>query len=353
MTATIEEERLASGWLALTLRNEAMEVVLLPHKGSEIYALRARRHELDLLWKAPWGLRPPPVHAGTGAASQAAWLDHYAGGWQELFPNAGDACQHAGAPHPFHGEASLVPWDYELVVGPGGVPAVQLGVRLARAPFRLEKRVRLDPERPVLFLEERVTNEGRTPLPFMWGHHPAYGAPFLQEGCLLEVPAAAYEANEPQTSPHSWVIPGERSPWPHVSRAGGGTVDLSRVPGPGAAVANLGYLLDMAEGWYALTNPRLGLGIGLAWPREVFSCLWLWQELGGTPDYPWYGAAYVMGVEPHTSHPGQGLVRAIERGTARTLEPGESLAANVTAVLFEPRGSVRRVTLDGDVEFGP
>src|SRR5688572_11013808 len=111
--ATVEEGRHPSGWRTLTLRNEQMEVVVLPEKGSEIFALRSRRHDLDVLWKAPWGLRPPPV-AAAAAVDAAAWLDHYGGGWQELFPNGGDACVYAGAPHTFHGEASVVPWTYEI-----------------------------------------------------------------------------------------------------------------------------------------------------------------------------------------------------------------------------------------------
>src|SRR5438094_7244161 len=41
---TIGEETLPSGWRALRLRNEHLEVLLLPEKGSEIYALRSLPH---------------------------------------------------------------------------------------------------------------------------------------------------------------------------------------------------------------------------------------------------------------------------------------------------------------------
>jgi hypothetical protein len=128
-------------------------------------------------------------------------------------------------------------------------------------------------------------------------------------------------------------------------------VDLSAVPGPEARVANLGYALELDEGWYALRNPGLGLGVGLLWPVDVFSCVWIWQEFRGTLDYPWYGSVYVMGVEPHSSVPGRGLVRALERGTARWLEPSESLEVEVSAILFEERGRVRRISPDGMIEY--
>jgi hypothetical protein len=85
----------------------------------------------------------------------------------------------------------------------------------------------------------------------------------------------------------------------------------------------------------------------------VFSCVWLWQEFCGSPGYPWYGTVYVMGVEPHTSHPGHGLVRALERGTARWLGPGERIEVTLLAVLYEGRGQVQRITAAGDVIFAP
>jgi hypothetical protein len=345
MATTIETEDLPGGWRAVRLCNAEMEVILLPDKGSEIYALRSLRHDVDVLWKSPWGLRPPPVPSSSGPESQSVWLDHYGGGWQELFPNAGNACTVGGVPHTFHGEASIVPWRHQITSGPSGVPEVQLDVRLARTPFRIEKRVWLDPDRPVLNLWERITNEGITPQPFMWGHHPAFGAPFLDGNCRLDVPAATYLAKESRGASN-----GARFPWPRAKHPGGGDTDLSHIPGPDAALSTMGYLLDLSEGWYALSNPEMKLGVALTWPTSVFPCVWLWQELGGTQGYPWHGAVYVMGVEPHTSWPGSGLVTALEQGTARTLGPGESIEATLATILFEPQGTVTRVTPQGQIQ---
>ncbi|HET7772068.1 MAG TPA: DUF4432 family protein [Chloroflexota bacterium] len=348
----VTTDRLPSGWEAVRLRNDALGVTLLPGKGGEIYSFSAlRQGGVDLLWKSPWGLRPPPVPSASGPESQAVWLDHYGGGWQELLPNAGGPCSVNGAAHSFHGEASVVPWDYAIERPDGAPPRVRLAVRLARTPFQIEKLVSLDADRPVLRLWERVTNQGTSPQPFMWGHHPAFGAPFLAGGCRLDVPAGAFLSNAPQVSPNTWIAAGERSAWPHVKRANGGTVDLSVVPGPESRTDNFGYLLDVEAGWYALSNDALGLGFALAWPLDVFPCVWLWQELCGTQGYPWYGTTYVMGVEPHSSPTAAGLAAAIERGTARTLQPGESIEATLTASLFVPRGTVTHVTPDGDPTF--
>jgi hypothetical protein len=352
---TAVAETLPSGWRAVHLRGAEVEVTILPEKGGEIYAFTARRHGprgTDVLWKSPWGLRPPPIPSSAGQESQAVWLDHYGGGWQELLPNAGGACTVNGAPHTFHGEASVVPWETEIDVPRGGYPRLHLKVRLRRTPLRVEREMWLDPDAPVLHIRERITNEGAVPQPFMWGHHPAFGAPFLDGGCRLDVPAKTFLAHTPQVSPTSPIAAGIRSPWPHAARAdGSGTLDLSRIPGPDSPTDRFGYLLDLEAGWYALSNDALGLGFALTWPLDVFPCVWLWQELRGTQSYPWYGAAYVMGVEPHTSPTPEGLATAIERGTARTLQPGESLEATLTATLFTPRGTVTHVTPDGAVQF--
>ncbi|WP_344832616.1 hypothetical protein [Nonomuraea dietziae] len=40
--------------------------------------------------------------------------------------------------------------------------------------------------------------------------------------------------------------------------------------------------------------------------------LWLWQELGASTDWPWWGAAYVVGLEPFSSMPTDGLSAAVD-----------------------------------------
>jgi hypothetical protein len=341
------------GWRAVHLRNDALQVTILPGKGGEIHSLIDRRTGTDLLWKAPWGLRPPPISVPAGPDSQFAWMDHYAGGWQEMFPNPGGACTVAGAAHTFHGEASVVPWTCTAAPDEDGKAVARMEARLARTPFRLEKHIALDPARPVLRIWERITNEGSDPQPYAWGHHPAFGAPFLAGGCRLDVPARTFLAAEEQVSPRATVQGGARSEWPNAVAAGGaGTVDLSIVPAPESHTDRFGYILDLEEGWYALSNDELGIGFALSWPLDVLSCVWLWQELGGTREYPWWGNTYVMGVEPNTSYPADaGLATAIERGNARTLAPGESQEIALTAALFTPRGRVKHVSPHGTVAF--
>ena len=86
------------------------------------------------------------------------------------------------------------------------------------------------------------------------------------------------------------------------------------------------------------------LGVGLVFDPAVFQCIWLWHEFEYTKDYPWWGRAYVLGLEPQSSLPG-----AHEKGL-RLLElgAGERLETELLAVVYEGLG-VRRITPAGKV----
>ncbi|SRR5579884_1091275 len=337
---------------AVTLDNDLVRVTVLADKGADIYELRYKPKDVDVLWKAPWGLKELGALGATAADSLVAWMDHYEGGWQELLPSGGGPCVYKGVELGFHGEVSTAPWDYEILEREGDRVAVRFTVTTTRTPFRLERVMRLAAGEPLLLLEERLTNEGAEPMDFMWGHHPAYGPPFLSGACVLDLPRARFIAHTGQIYPErSWLPDGGAWDWPLVTGKDGQQHDLSRIPGPESQVNNLGYAVDLAEGWYGLTNTELGLGIGLVWPKEVFSCIWVWQELNSSLGYPWYGRAYVMGLEPWTSYPGSGLVEALAAGTARCLEPGESLEGELRAVFYESQRGIRRIAPDGRVEL--
>lgn len=341
-------EHSVRGLRALTLSNGLVSATVLPEKGADIYSLVYEPRSLDVLWKSPWGLRHP---GGMPAAptSEVAWLDHYAGGWQEIFPNGGDACEYRGAALSFHGEASVAEWDYSVRQDGGAAVEIDFTVELARSPFRIRRTMRVERGLAALLLDEQIENRGEEDLHFMWGHHPALGAPFLAGGCLLQIPARAFEAHDVEISPACRVAAGARGGWPGLTGKSGQRVDLSVVPEAGERVTEFGYLRDLDAGWYGFSNPELGLGFGLAWPAEVFPYLWFWQELRGSFGYPWYGRCYVMAVEPFTSIPGAGLERAMERGTAPILAAGANIQARLAAVFFAG-GEIDSITLDGAVQ---
>jgi hypothetical protein len=201
---------------------------------------------------------------------------------------------------------------------------VSTGTRL---PLRLERRMRLSPDGPVLLIEETATNESPLPVPFIWGHHPAFDAP---PGTLLDVPATTLRCNTEFDTSLVDVVPGGEGRWPFAPAKRGPDVDLSRVPAH--PVERLAYL-DLSEAWAALRRPD-GLGIAMAWDGETFGHCWLWQEYGG-PDFPWYGRAAITAIEPHVTWPEDGLAAAAADGRARTLAPGASHRTWISMALFD------------------
>jgi galactose mutarotase-like enzyme len=227
---SVEEVTLARGVRAVRLENDLLAATVLVDKGADVYELVSKPHGVDVLWKSPWGLRRPGGGVPTATNSLVAWIEAYAGGWQELFPNGGAPCTYKGVELNFHGEASMSAWEFETR-SEGDTAELRLGVRLARSPFRLERTMRVGAGKPVLSLRERVTNEGGEPVDYMWSHHPAFGAPFLSGACRIDTNARTLIADDLYDSPVSPLAPGERYAWPTGGRDGE-EVDLSRVPGP-------------------------------------------------------------------------------------------------------------------------
>jgi len=334
------------GWRGLVLRSEHVEVVLLPDKGADLYSWVDLESGVDVLFKTPWGL--PPAAPGWSGDSQTAWLERYPGGWQVLCPNGGAESEGPGGVRwGFHGEACQTAWD---VTGTGshiGAGWAELTTRLHRAPLRLRRRLRLSGR--LLTITESVTNISPEEIELMWSHHPAFGAPFLDGGCVISTGARTVVADD--EAPGTMLAPDSRHAWPHASTKDDEPLDLSRVPGPEEPRSHLAYLTDFDEGWYAITNPRLGLGVGLRWPLEVFPSAWFWQEMHASPGYPWWREAYVCAIEPATTIPGQGVTAARAKGSSLLrLSGGETRSVVIEAVLFHHPGPVRRIGPHGVVE---
>jgi hypothetical protein len=303
---------------------------VLPGKGGDILAVRSLPAGVDVLWSTPWGLR----HAGAVASatdSHVGFVESYPGGWQTLFPNGGTATVEQGVELSFHGEATLVPWDWQEVAVTGGV-AIELATCLVCSPFRLRRRVELVGAK--VTVTEHFSNESKVVQEAMWSHHPAFGAPFLEDGCTVRAGARTFLADAGYDTPTTDLAPGVRSTWPRVAGRDGGEVDLTLVPAPDAGLDRFGYLLDLDEPVFAISNPRLGLEATLRWDADVFPHAWYWCEASGSTGFPWHQRAYVLAVEPASSHPGRGLQAARDSGGGVvSFAPGETRSAFVSLEL--------------------
>jgi hypothetical protein len=310
-------------WAAVELANDHLKATLLPGKGCDVLELIDRSTGVDVLFKSPWGYGRRSLYA---PSSFEAWIESYAGGWQVLLPNGGDAAVENGVEWGFHGEAAVVEWGIDELRPHAGV----FSTSLITAPLELAREVSL--EGGVLRIDERVTNVGGDSLEVMWGHHPAFGAPFLEPGCRIDTSARTFTADD--RAPGTGLAPGAQTGWPHAARDDGGSIDLSVIPGPDEHRAVLGYLSDFEDGSYRIVNPRLGLMVEVRWPLDLFPIAWFWQELNESSGYPWYRRAYTTALEPNTTAPGQGIVTARAKGGGvLSLAPQEARTATVEAAL--------------------
>ncbi len=311
MSCSIHDGRNAAGYREIRLENGLISLTVLPERGAEVSSLLNLKQDLDVLWKAPWGM-----HRQNSAETETLWMDGYAGGWQEIIPNGGDPCVYKGALLGFHGEASVSSWECSLEQGSGTWIAAEFSVRLARTPFELRRRMIIEDNVPAVRIEEQLTNAGEEEIDYMWGHHPAYGAPFLSGDCELVTPAATYLTHGDELKPERW--PGSQMVSPPEQR-----------------VTTMGYLADLSDGWYEMRNGRFGLGVRWEWDTAQFPYIWVWRELSGSFGYPWYGRCYVMGVEPFSSIPGSGLTNAIAHGTAKRIAAGATIETKLRVSFTE------------------
>ncbi len=263
-------------------------------------------------------------------------------------PTGGDPTEYLGLPFGAHGETPTIPWEYRIVENTPERIAVQFWVRTYRTPFYVEKELALERARGALYVRERVVNEGRTTMHLMWGQHPALGAPFLDETCVIDLAGARVHCRE--LSPNTRFVQGTFH-WPRVPGVRGQTIDLRQVATLAEDTTDTLFLDQLAAGWYAVTNTRRRVGFGMAWELSVFPALWFWQVYGGAHGPPWYGRTYNIALEPFSTVQ-RTISAAVQDGSAHVLEPGQQLATRFVAVAYAGFSRVNQISLDGQVTGG-
>jgi hypothetical protein len=337
------------GYHALLMQNELLQIVVLLDKGAEIVQFLYKPLDVDFLWRAPNSLQDSTHFIPAGGSPAAPFFDHWSGGWFEVVPNGGPACEYKGASLGYYAETINLPWQYRILDDRPERVSIGLWVTTYRTPFLLQKTLTLETGNPSLFIQERLTNQGEEPMEFMWGHHPVVGSPFLDESCYLSAPACNVEVFHAEDGPDHRMGLHQVERWPIIKDCHGHPLDLRHVPPASARTMDNCYLRDFESGWIAITNRNRGVGFGLAWDAEVFRYVWLWQAFGGGLGFPWYGRTYNIGLEPWTSYPCVGLAEAVQRGTAARLAGGQSLETWLTAVAYTGLETVAHIGSDGIV----
>ena len=223
---------------------------------------------------------------------------------------------------------------------------VRFSTRTYRTPFYLEKTLTLQRHSSALKIEERIQNEGGVPMEYVWGQHPTFGPPFLDETCVLDAPACELRTMRISERSRCPDLAGQH--WPVARGLDKESVDLSRVLSPESGVYDMAYLGPLQEGWFALTSGRQRLGFGMAWPAGTFPYLWFWQVYGGAFEPPWYGRTYNVGIEPWSTQ-APSLEQALLNGTHNRLEAGATVTTSIVAVVYSGIERVRRISQSGEV----
>ena len=255
------------GLNVLSLENDLLRITVLPDKGADIYEFIYKPKNLDYLWKFDHGLKAPGKGIPYSSDSHVAWMDYYEGGWQVLFPSGGGPTRYKGVELPFHGELASLAWQTEVLKDTGEEISVKFSVRTSRMPFMMERTLTLKEGDARLYLREKITNQSNEEMDYSWGHHPAFGAPFLAEGLLIDVPASWGEAKD-RPSQTSRLPQKAHFDWPNATDKEGQPLNMAVVPPESEPSAGLTFLGGLEEGWYGLTNPALGVGSGWSGPKK-------------------------------------------------------------------------------------
>jgi hypothetical protein len=324
-------------------------VGILIDKGADIFEFKYKPANIDFMWKTRLGVRSLQSFVPTVSTNLGSFLDYYEGGWQELFPNADEACEYKGAALGLHGEVCLMQWRFEIIQNTSDLIEVKLTTPTYRTPFFLEKIIRLRSGVPTLEFEETITNEGGEEMDFMWGQHPTLGGAFLDSNCVIYLPKCRVRTDAMLGSSASRIAPDQDCEWPFVEGVDGNMIDLREVPSPDAKCNDRVFIYDFLQGWYAVRNKAKNVGFAMKWDEKVFPYILYWQSFGGWKGYPFYSSAYTMALEPRSSFPFP-LTKVIQENTQLTLSPGASLSTTYIASAFESENDIIRVDSQGYVK---
>jgi galactose mutarotase-like enzyme len=297
-----------SGFPAVALRSEEIEVVAVPAAGMRLTHLRRLRGR-EWLWRnEQMPLAPPKA-----GASYVETAD--SGGWDECFPTV-ESSPIPGAPPdtaplPDHGELWSADWASSLYEDADGttLAGTAQGTRL---PYEFQREVTLLRGEPVVRLRYRLRHTGDAPFPWIWSAHPLLN---VQPGTTLELPGV-HQVKLAAVHGRDDLTRDDIVSWP-----GGIGGDPTRFVFPARGSWAVKLFGDYGSGPVVLTDPRQGERLELAVSAADVPQVGLWLNLGG-----WAPAGrtpyYNVGVEPCIGAPDSLEDAVLRWQTAPLLEPG-------------------------------
>jgi galactose mutarotase-like enzyme len=316
------------GHALLELDSTELTVTISLSRGAEFLEIRDKDTDVDILWHGHDDVRRNRVAPATIALPSGSFLDHFAGGWQVVFPSAHFPTTIAGAPVGQHGEVALLPWHLDEVGESAHEVWAELHVDARRVPVRMTRRVTLSGRR--LTIADTIENRSGQSLQVQWGHHLALGGLMAHPGSVVVLPEGS-RFTVPRDSSGSYRYASGEYSWPRVTKRDGEPEDLSILPvddgTDGHAIVG-----PVAEGRAEVVSAAAGLRMILEWDADVMPYCWIWGVFGGFPEWPMWGQHRLFTLEPFTS-PLESLDDSVAAGRALPLGPKAQKAMTVSLTL--------------------
>jgi galactose mutarotase-like enzyme len=273
--------RVEQGFRVYSLKNEEIELAVVPELGAKIISLKNLRTGREWLWHPQGGMKLFRNRSSDGF-SQSPLV-----GIDECFPTIAP-CFWQERNLPDHGELWNLEWDTNREAWEKGI--LKTGVRLKISPFQFERTIELDENEVRIHYE--LTNLAGSREKFVWAIHPLLR---LQPGDQLELPASTRA-----------LLNGE------------GWVDAIDSAVPRQNCVKI-FAFPVSEGRVAIHNQDLGDRLELEWDPVQNNTLGLWLTRGG-----WHGHHH-FAMEPMNSD-ADALALAAERKRCGTIEARSSVS---------------------------
>jgi hypothetical protein len=311
-----------SGFPAIALQSDDIEVVAIPTLGMKLTNLRRRRGR-EWLWRNDQIPFAPP-RAGSSYVETAD-----SGGWDECFPTVGPSTlpgAQAGAPAlPDHGELWGAAWASSVYEHADGVTLAGTA-RGERLPYEFQREVTLDRQAPVVRLRYRLRHTGGGSFPWLWSAHPLFN---LQPGATLSLPGV-HQVKLDAVHGRPDLSRGDVVSWPEAIS---GRPDPFVLPAGGGWAVKLFGDVGSAEP-FTLTDPRGGERLELTVRAEEVPQVGVWINCEGWAP-PGKRPYSNLALEPCIGAPDR-LEDAVAWGTAQSLAAGDERSWTLEVHLPDP-----------------
>jgi len=302
------------GRRAVTIENSRLRVTVTREAG-HIAEILHKETSINPLWSPPWpSVEPSTVAPGApeyGGGAEARLLAGILGHNACIDLFGGPSPEEAAAGMTVHGEASILPYEIDIVNG-----ELHATVSMPMAQLEFERHIELHGD--AVCIRESIRNLSRCDRPIAWTQHVTLGPPFLERGTTqFRASATRSKVFEHEFGAGDYLRAGAEFDWPMAPLAAGGSADLQALNGSAVSGAFTTHLMDprREHAFFVAYAPAPKLAFGYVWRQQDFPWLGIWEENHSRAHAPWNGATLARGMEFGVSPMPESRRQMIERGS--------------------------------------